>query len=116
MKRWTRSFTALSLAFLLALTGQSMAVARGAPGPAGQMVICTGTGPIMVSVDESGAPTGPAHICPEAALSLIQLAFDSPQAELLTNMTPLDYIGIAARQGQGRDVWQLQARGPPLSV
>lgn len=92
-----------------------MAVARGLPGPAGQMVICTGTGPVMVSVDENGAPTGPAHICPEAALSLIQAAFDSPETERLTRVTPLERVGLLVGRTQGRTVWQRRARGPPPS-
>ncbi|MDK3017523.1 hypothetical protein [Pseudodonghicola flavimaris] len=55
----------------MALTSHSMAVARGNAGVAGQIVLCTGTGPVTVYVDENGAPTGPPHICPDFALHFL---------------------------------------------
>jgi hypothetical protein len=61
----------LALVFLLGLTGQGMAVARGAGGPSGSLELCTGTGPVMVYVDENGAPTGPPFICPDWALTVL---------------------------------------------
>ncbi|WP_380995191.1 hypothetical protein [Sedimentitalea sp. HM32M-2] len=67
-----------ALVLLLLLTSQSMAVARGAPGPAGQMQLCTGTGPVMVYVDADGAPVGPPHICPDFALTLLDHVAASP--------------------------------------
>jgi len=59
------------LALLLVLTAQAMAVARGMPGVAGAVVLCTGTGPVTVLTDAEGQPVGPAHICPDCTLSLI---------------------------------------------
>lgn len=61
----------LALVFLLAMTGQGMAVARGAGGPSGSLELCTGTGPVMVYVDENGEPTGPPFICPDWALTVL---------------------------------------------
>ena len=90
-----------------------MAVARGLPGPSGQMVICTGTGPVMVSVDADGAPVGTPHICPDAALSLIQAAFDSPVPSRPVTLAPLAYVTPAKESSQGQDFRQAQARGPP---
>ena len=66
-----RSFVAICLAFVLALTGQSMVVARGSAHATGQMVLCTGSGTTVVYVDEIGAPTAAPHICPDCTLSLI---------------------------------------------
>ena len=63
-----RPLSSLLLALMLALTGQSMAVARGAAAATGQMVICTGTGPVAVYTDAEGAPTSAPYICPDAAL------------------------------------------------
>ena len=60
---------------MLTLTGHSMAIARGASGPAGFMELCTGAGPIMVAIDENGEPTGESHICPEFSL-MLQNALD----------------------------------------
>ena len=70
MKTRIRTYLALLLALLLVVTGQSLAVTRGSGGPAGQMVLCTGAGPLMVYVDENGAPTGPPVYCPDFGLTL----------------------------------------------
>ena len=60
-----------SLVALIVLTAQSAAFARTMTDATGQMVICTGTGPMMVYVDEQGELTGAPQICPGYALSLI---------------------------------------------
>ena len=68
-----RSIIAIALAMMLALTGQSMAVARGASAATGQMVLCTGSGPLAIYFDAQGKPTSAPHICPDSALNV---AFD----------------------------------------
>jgi len=73
-----RQYLAILLALMLSFTGQAMAVARGASSASGQMVICSGNGPLIVSVDENGQPTGPPYICPDYALSLIAATGDAP--------------------------------------
>ncbi|MDQ7069575.1 MAG: hypothetical protein Q9M48_02310 [Rhodobacterales bacterium] len=78
MTRQFRQYAAISLALMLALTGQAMAVARGATTASGEIVICSGNGPLMISVDEYGQPTGPAHICPDFTLSIISAVGDVP--------------------------------------
>ena len=70
MSRVSPPLQAMLLALLLVLTGQSMAQVRMAPGIGGEMVLCTGTGPITVVTDENGDPVGPPHVCPECAMSL----------------------------------------------
>ena len=82
MKPVLRSYLALVLAALLTLTGQSMAVARGMPNAAGEIVLCTGYGPVSVLVDDDGQPVGKPHICPDYALSLFAL-YDSPPVQVL---------------------------------
>lgn len=59
------------LALILALTSQGMAVARGASAATGQMVLCTGAGPVAIYLDADGAPTSAPHICPDSALNVI---------------------------------------------
>lgn len=72
MKTLLRTYLAVTLALMLALTGQSMAVARGTTsGPSGQMVLCTGTGPVSVHIDETDTPTPPPTFCPDCALNLL---------------------------------------------
>lgn len=72
-----RHITTFFLIAVLALTAQSMAVARGTAMSAGQIVLCTGTGPVVVDVDKDGQPVDPAHICPECAVSEL-VALDGP--------------------------------------
>ena len=59
------------LALILALTSQSMAIAKGGSAASGQMVLCTGSGPVVVYVDAEGQPTSAPHICPDAALNIL---------------------------------------------
>lgn len=66
-----RVVSSLLLALMLALTSQSMAVARGASAATGQMVLCTGTGPVAVYVDAQGQPTSAPHICPDSAFNVL---------------------------------------------
>ena len=75
-----RAYLGLALALVLTLTGQTMALARTAPDPAGHMVLCTGTGPVTVLIDAEGQPTGAVHICPDCALSLLDNPGGAPQA------------------------------------
>ena len=77
------------------------------------MVLCTGTGPLTVSVDENGQPTGPAHICPDCALSLFDLCVGAPQMPV----RPMG-MGIAIRIDEAGlpdpvQVIPAAARGPP---
>ncbi|AVL54346.1 hypothetical protein CEP88_18240 [Roseobacter denitrificans] len=62
------------LSLLLIATGHNMAMARGAAGATGQMVICTGAGPVVVYMDAEGAPTDAPHICPDCILVIGDLA------------------------------------------
>lgn len=117
MKRRVRAYLGIALALLLALTGQSMAVARGTTGPAGQMVLCTGTGPVSILVDENGQPTGPPHYCPDCVLSLLN-AGDLPAAA--TGVVP---VAAATRvwpqrsvHGAAARISRASARAPPVPV
>lgn len=109
-----RPILALCLCALLALTSQTMAVARGTPAPAGTMVLCTGTGPVTVLVDSEGTPTGAVHICPDCALGLFDAVAtvppDAPQTATATALDPFEptlEIVVAARS-------TFKARAPPL--
>lgn len=69
----------MSLCLLLALTGQSLAVARGAAQPVGEIVLCTGTGPVSVAVDAEGQPVATPHLCPDC-LPGFAAVLDAPPA------------------------------------
>lgn len=61
----------LSLALLIAVTSQQMAVARGLThDAAGQVVLCTGQGVVTVTLDRNGDPIGTFHICPDCAVAI----------------------------------------------
>lgn len=62
---------ALGLSLLVLLTGQGMASTRGMNAAVGHMVICTGTGPVLVMIDEGGQPTKAPAFCPDYAMSLL---------------------------------------------
>ncbi|AJE45581.1 hypothetical protein [Celeribacter indicus] len=102
------------VALLLIVTSQSMAVARGTMrDPAGAMILCTGSGPTMVYVDESGRPMGPRHICPEAALSIlagtgVAFVLAPPAQGLLRFVAPVQQPVFRSARAPAA-----QARDPP---
>lgn len=114
MTQARRIFSAFALSLMLVVTSLSMAVARGAPGPAGQLVICTGSGPVMINVDSEGQPTGAVHICPEAALSLIQMGFDSPDVPLTADVGVIAFVPSFASPYAVGSFGRARARAPPL--
>ncbi len=59
------------LSLLVVLTGQGLAASRGMDRAVGHMVLCTGTGPVVVYMDAEGQPTRPPHYCPDYALSVL---------------------------------------------
>ncbi|WP_375175448.1 hypothetical protein [Pseudooceanicola sp.] len=112
-----RHIWAWVLSLLIVLTGQAAAVAHAAPGPSGQVELCTGSGPVMVYVDAEGQPTGAPVYCPDFALSLI-LALDTPGAlalpvDLAISILRARPISITARS---LDLPGALARGPPSVI
>lgn len=71
MRAVIRTYLAVVMSLLVLLTGQGMAATRGMDAAVGHMVICTGTGPVVVMVDENGQPTKAPAYCPDYALSLL---------------------------------------------
>lgn len=111
----------LTLALLIAVTSQQMAMARGMMKDAsGQVVLCTGTGPVTVTLDARGEPLngtgGPVHICPDCALTLMAFvdaatAVCSPVVHIQTlTQTPVRALQIPVIPTE------THARGPPQIV
>lgn len=67
----------LALILCLALTGIGLGAARGTVMLDGRVVLCSGTG--IVVVDHPGAPQRP-HLCPDMALSLLAATAVAPPA------------------------------------
>jgi hypothetical protein len=111
-----RPFTAFLMTLALLLMGQGAAAARGLPGPDGSIVICTGSGPVVIFVNAEGEPAAPPHICPDCALSLIQAAHDAS----LTLCAPLAASGalciIPRDMAADRKPVTAQACDPPRAA
>lgn len=116
MRRPARTLTLIALALLLALTSQSLAVARGQTRAGEAVVICSGGGAVTLTLDAQGNPTGPAHLCPDMALAFFA-ALDLPPMTLPARVARAERAVLpprfaAASQGTPAP----QARGPPAPV
>lgn len=116
MKTVLRAYLALALAALVALTGQGLAASRGLDAAVGQMEICTGTGPVIVYMDERGQPAKPPHYCPDYALTML--------GAIILGETQVPAAPDHALPGPSRNAHSLisqplpatPARAPPLSA
>ena len=114
--KWFSDLISALLVSLIVLTAQSAAAARMMPDAAGQMVICTSTGPMMVYVDAHGEPTGAPRICPEFALSLIvAVAFESAVVDARGAWVALEAAQVPFAQA-ALQLGTPNARGPPVLV
>ena len=113
MQPVVRTYLAIALALLLSVTGQTMAVARGAAASAGEMVLCTGTGPVTVYVDENGKPTGPPYVCPDCVMHLVVAVLPSDPAPVRLPRTECPFPVRSALVGVVRSVFRATARAPP---
>lgn len=106
----------LLLALSMAMTSQSMAVARGAAAATGQMVICTGSGTMTVFTDADGVPTGAPYICPDCVAGVIFSAVQAvvkPPARVVTGPLALR-VALPVRVAGLRIMPPV--RGPPVAV
>ena len=113
MKRILRAYAGIVLSLMLAFTGQSMAVARGMPNAAGEIILCTSEGIVSVAVDENGQPVEKPHICPDCAMSLFAFVTDAPPLPL----RPLGSVETLSPAQEHHRVFAQEvpaaARGPP---
>ncbi|SMX49221.1 hypothetical protein MAA8898_04227 [Maliponia aquimaris] len=102
------------LAAVLAVTGLSVAQARGQAGPAGALVICQGLTVVTILVDAEGQPVEQAHVCPDAALALFVHVGDA--APLVSRAVAWDAIAWPGADSVGVAQWgqAARARGPPV--
>ncbi|MFV0512694.1 MAG: hypothetical protein ACK5MY_03515 [Jhaorihella sp.] len=108
------TYLAIALALLLSVTGQTMAVARGSAASVGEMVLCTGTGPVTVYVDEDGQPTKPPYVCPECVMHLVVAALPSDPAPVRLPRTECPFPVRDALVDTARSVFRATARSPPV--
>ncbi|WP_135505922.1 hypothetical protein [Roseovarius aestuariivivens] len=112
---WLRPTFALIVSLLLIVTGQSMAIARTAPGPSGSMVVCTGDGPVRVLVDEDGVPMDAVHVCPDCATGLFEASLPG-KVELPRRLAHPCIVRMNARKPlpEGNILFFSRARAPPV--
>jgi len=111
-----RLLSSVMLALVLALTSQSMAVARGASAATGKVVLCTGAGLVAVYTDAQGKPTSAPHICPDAALNVLTDVPDVMARAPWTLITRGPYLPTVVGQSPTLHAPKPQPRAPPLDV
>jgi hypothetical protein len=105
------------LGLLIVLTGQAAAVAHAAPGPSGQIELCTGAGPVMVYLDADGEPVGPPVYCPDFALSLILALDAAPDLPVLVRTEGQTAEAVPVAQWMPATLALIRlARGPPTLI
>lgn len=93
-----------------------MAAARGANDATGQMVLCTGTGPVVVYMDESGVPTQAPHFCPDCTLAaLTPMIVDSVEVPFFVVITPYFSMTYIAAQSDV-EIYAYLSRAPPRLI
>ena len=111
-----RALGLISLAGLVLAANLAAGFVRGQADPAGQIVLCTGHGPVMVYVDETGAPAGPPVLCPDGIVALFDIATASPHLPapdpVVRRLAPLNppVLGAVFVPVEGK------ARSPPQTV
>jgi len=116
MRFWMRQITVLMVALVIGVTSVQLAAARGQPPATGTMVICTGTGPVHILVDQNGVPTGGVMICPDYAMAFFADVWS--QVSDVRRIDSWQDVWVAQPGVQRADQMRVdsQARGPPLAV
>lgn len=100
----------------LTVTGVGGAWARGQAPAVGTVELCLGLSAVTVSVDASGQPVAPPHLCGEKALSLIlALAAPAPKG-LWRPLEAVVHVAPAEQRAAGFGPWTSRARGPPPAL
>ncbi|MEX0303013.1 MAG: DUF2946 family protein [Leisingera sp.] len=115
MKNALRRYLGLILALAVALTAHNAAALQGSRDAAGQMVICTGTGPVVVYVDSEGQPTKPPHSCPDCVMHLLDAVAPAAAAAVLVSESTQGTAAAETARGRAQQVLRATARAPPAA-
>ena len=110
-------FLTALIALSLVISGQAIALAKGASPATGYMVLCTGHGTVVLFTDQNGDPTATPHLCPDCTLAALTATPD-PDASLRPfqgKLVPLDWPERASNTTID-PATAPQARGPPQPV
>ncbi|MFN3954052.1 MAG: hypothetical protein ACK4LQ_06315 [Pararhodobacter sp.] len=112
-----RALSVLFLVLAVMASSVTMAVARQQARAVGEMVLCTGYGMVVVSVDAQGQPTGPMMPCPDCVMAVSALT--AGPAVLPAPPQVLAALEHALRDlpapATGRTVHK-RTRAPPVAV
>jgi len=114
MTRFMHRYLTLFLILAISLTAHSAGATLGMRDATGQMVICSGSGPVVIYVDSDGQPARAPHDCPDC-IAMGQEALVLPQPSPLPAPTPLRVA--TARDDirtHSRMPLRATARAPPL--
>ncbi|PCJ08223.1 MAG: hypothetical protein COB16_07740 [Rhodobacteraceae bacterium] len=114
MRLYLRSYLTLFLVLAVTLTAHSAGAMRGMRDAAGQMVICSGSGPMVIYVDSDGQPARAPYDCPDC-ISMSVDALTPPLQHRQVAPVPLRTTALRAEIWvQSRMPIRATARAPPL--
>lgn len=99
------------------VTSGAMAVARGqAYDAVGQIVLCTGHGAILVTVDAQGEPIEPPHLCPDCVLAMLADTAVPPVVAPVDLASGPLFAPLAEQANPLSSGGRAKARAPPAVV
>ena len=113
MRRIRATVLALS-ALLLFLTGQQMAVARGAMAAVETAVLCIGGHSVTVALDAEGKPTQPNHICLDCLVGSLAGADAAPLPIPLNSVPRQASVTVTTLPPPASRASPVRVRGPPV--
>ncbi len=116
MTGFFRTFLPYALSLMVILTGQGLAVSRGMERAVGQMVLCTGSGPVVVYMDEDGQPTRTPQYCPDYALNLLGAIHEASVAVPPAPSRALPAPSLLSQHLIAAPLPRHPARAPPVSA
>lgn len=110
-------FLTALVALSLVISGQAIALAKGASPATGHMVLCTGHGPVVLFTDANGDPTAPPHMCPDCTLAALSAAPEAHAVPLALDARARPVVWTQSEQAiQTSRSPTTQARAPPFPV
>ncbi|WP_193140594.1 hypothetical protein [Meridianimarinicoccus sp. MJW13] len=108
-----RLVVGLCLIVLVALTSLQLGLSRGTARVAGTVVLCTGTGPVAVTVDRDGQPVSRPHVCPDCVMSAMA-GLAAPLVLTARQVQPRQLVFTQAQtRAEAAPLIAHRARGPP---
>lgn len=111
-----RTFSALLLSLVLAVTSVTLAVSRGQAAGLSEMVICSDGAAVTVTVDAQGNPVERPHHCPDCLVQAGEVSATAPFLAVPASLTYLRFAFSGRLDVAERSLPLPAARGPPPVV